>query len=447
MTTSGITRAPGALPAVGHMLRLLRDPLDFLTSLPRHGDLVRIELGRVPAIVVCAPELTQQVLVDDHTFDKGGPLFDRLREEVLKDGLVSCPHSRHRHYRRLIQPTFHPARLPGYALTMTRQTAALANVWHDGEIIDVLAELVTLTSRILVEAMFSDALPPRKLQQAIDDLATINRRLYRRAVMPALMNRIPTSGNRQYRRALSSLQQTVGNVIDDRRASRSDRGDLISALLGNSSDAEKDLGQGLSDAQIADHVLNFFIAGSETTSNALAWAVLLLGQHPQVQARVHAEADSVLAGSPATLEHLPRLELVNRVVSETLRMYPPAWMLTRTVTTDTKLGGELLLSGTAVIISPYLIHHRRDIHDAPDLFDPDRWASTATAGTTHHSFIPFGAGARQCIGDQFGLVEAALVLATLFAQWHFEPMPGEHLRPSVAFTLPPKGTRMRVTAR
>lgn len=133
--TRMIPRARGALPLLGHVMPLLRDPLRFLTSLPAQGDLVRIRIGPVTAIVICDPELTRQVLLDDRTFDKGGPIFDRLRE-VLGNGLVTCPHSMHRRQRRLVQPTFHQTRLPGYAQTMTEEISAVAESWRDGHVID-----------------------------------------------------------------------------------------------------------------------------------------------------------------------------------------------------------------------------------------------------------------------------------------------------------------------
>ena len=176
--------APGPLPLLGHTLSLLRDPLRFLTSLPTCGDLVSIRVGPIEAIVVCTPELVRQVLLNDRVFDKGGSLLDRGRE-MVGDGLVTCPYRLHRRQRRLAQPAFHPTRLPSYAQVMTKHIAEVTGSWQDGQVIDVLAEMTTLTVRTAVETMFSDALPPTELGAVGDDLSTLLAGVYLRTLMPS----------------------------------------------------------------------------------------------------------------------------------------------------------------------------------------------------------------------------------------------------------------------
>jgi cytochrome P450 len=441
---------PGALSVIGHIPQLLRDPLAFLTSLPAHGDLVRIRLGPVEAIVVCDPELTRQVLIDDRTFDKGGPLFTRL-QEVIGDGLATCPHSRHRRQRRLTQPSFHRSRLSTYAEAMSADASAATNTWRDGQIVDVPQMTMNLSMRILMHTVFSGTLPPTEFQQTLDNINTIMAGAYRRMILPPLWSRLPTPGNRRYHQANIRLQQTVGDVIRDRRASGADRGDLLSTLLATQDIVDQgtsDDDRGLTDTELSDQLVTFFMAGAESSATTMAWALHLLAHHPDIEDRLHAEVDSVLAGAPAGWEHLPELELTSRIVTETLRLYPPGWIVTRTVTTGTRLGGHLLPAGTNVVYSPYVIHHRGDLYPDPTRFDPDRWDSRHRPPVPRNAFTVFGGGARKCIGDQFSIIETILVLATIAARWRLRELPGQRIRPVASVSLRPRGgMRMRVHSR
>jgi cytochrome P450 len=439
---SVVGTAPGALPLLGHTLSLARSPLRFLTSLPAHGDLVGIRIGPIKAIVVCTPELVRQVLLNDRVFDKGGPFFDRTRE-AFGDGLATCPHSMHRRQRRLTQPAFHPARLPGYARVMTTHIAEVTASWRDGQVLDVLSEMMTVTARTAVETMFSDALPPAVLGAVLTDFTTILAGIYTRALIPPPLHKLLVLGNRRYDRARVRLRGIIGRVITDHRASGAERGDLLSTLV-NARDPTDS--QGLSDTEIIDQVMTFFLAGSETTATTLAWAVHLTARHPEVEHRLHAEVDAALAGAPARCEDLPKLELAGRVITETLRIYPPVWMLARTTTTDTHLGGHPIPAGSILFYSPYLLHHLPDRYPDPDHFDPDRWTDAHSA-PPREAFIPFAAGARKCIGDTFALTEATLALATLTARWRLRPLPGHHVHPARGILLHPRGLRMRATLR
>ncbi|WP_190132273.1 cytochrome P450 [Streptomyces mashuensis] len=451
--TPPVATAPGAAPALGHAVPLLRDPLRFLSSLPAHGDLVRIRVGPFAAVVVCDPDLTRRVLLDDRTFDKGGPVYDRVRE-VAGDGLASCPHSRHRRQRRLLQPSFHPARMPGYAREMTRQTEAVTGGWRDGGIVDVRTAMATITARTVVATMFTGRLSPAALHTVLEDFHTLILAISRRAVMPPPVDRLPTPGNRRYRRALARLRGTVQLLIAGHRADGTDHGDLLSTLVAaRDEDADDRAHPGrLSDDEIADQLITFFMAGTDTTASTLAWALHLVSRHPETQERLQAEADAVLGGRAARLDDLPRLDLTGRVVQETLRLYPPGWLLSRTTTTDARLGGRLLPAGTTVLYSAYLLHHRPDLHPDPERFDPGRWPSAAEPGrpTPHErrgAFVPFGGGARKCIGEAFGFTEAVLTLASIAAAWRVEPVPGRPVRPVPGVTLRPGRLPLRTVGR
>ncbi|WP_242908497.1 cytochrome P450 [Actinomadura terrae] len=442
MKSPDIPKARGALPLVGHAPRLFHRPHEFLTALPDYGDLVEIRLGPVRAVVVCDPELTRQVLRGDRTFDKGGAIYRRLRE-LGGDGVITCTRDRHRRQRRLTGHALHSANLPGYAQTMTDQITSLTDRWADGQILDVPSEMLGFTMRVLTETMFSSALPQHALGDTVDDLVVIMRGIFRRSVMPAPLNRIPTQGNRRYQRALTHLRTTLDATIADRRAAPPEGEDLLSRLLSARDVADGGDGHGLTDREAADNVITFFVAGSETTANAVAWSLHLLARHPHIEDQLYTEVRQVLGDGPARYEHLPHLGLTNRVIAETLRLYPPALMFSRITTTDTQLGRHRILAGTTIIFSPYIIHHRGDLHDNPESFDPSRWESTSQPPVSH--YVPFGAGPRKCMGEQFGITEAALALATITARWHLESVPGRRVR--TAMSLNPHGLRMRVVAR
>jgi cytochrome P450 len=439
---SGPARVPGTLPLVGHVMPLLRDPLGFVRSLPAYGDLVEVRLGPVKTIIVCTPELTRQVLRDDRTFDKGGPVFGRFRE-IAGNGLVSCPHADHRRQRRLLQPAFRPARLPGYATVMAAQIAEGIGSWPDGQVIDVTAEMQMVAGRTGVATMFAGALPAATLAHLVDDLNVVLAGIYGRVLRPSPLDRLPTPGNRRYDRVRARLRRTLGELIATYRAGGIDHGDLLSIVLATRDTA----GAGLSESEVVDQLVTFFIGGTESTAVTLAWALYLVGRHREVEERLHREVDKVLAGAAATFDDLPGLDLTRRIITETLRLYPPAWMLTRIATKDAELGGHLIPAGTAVAFSPYLIHHRADLYADAERFDPDRWDDRGTAAPPHDAFIPFGAGARRCIGEAFGMTEATVALATIAARWRLEPLADREVRPALGFAMIPKDLRMRVRAR
>ncbi|NGO69891.1 cytochrome P450 [Streptomyces boncukensis] len=442
---SPIPTAPGALPLLGHVVPLLRDPLGFLTRLPEYGDVVQVRIGPVPVIVVCDPALTRHVLLHDQTFDKGGPVIERVRE-FLGNGLATCQYSEHRHQRRLLQPAFLPARIPGYTKIITARSAEMTNSWQDGQALNVLAAMQELMARITADTLFSATMPSAVLNQCLNDLNTIFKGLTLRLLAPPPLDRLPTPGNRHYHQARARLRHTLSRVITDYRSAGTDHGDLLSALLAACGTGTA--GHVLTDAEISDQIMTFFFGGSGTTGATLAWALYVLGHHPDVEARLHAEADAILDGRPATHADLPHLELTDRIITETLRLWPPGLCFTRTCTADTRLGPYPILAGSTLAYSAYLLHRRGDLYPDPERFDPDRWVPGNPSLPRREAFTAFGGGARRCIGDRLGIAEAVLVLATIAARWRLEPLPGARFRPTIGGnTLTVGGLRMSVVAR
>ncbi|WJV45634.1 cytochrome P450 [Streptomyces flavofungini] len=441
--TFTVGTVPGALPLLGHVAAIGRSPLEFMAALPVHGDLVRIRLGPWPAYVVCDPLLTHEVLVNDRVYDKGGPTYDKLRQ-VGGNGLVTCAHRFHRRQRRLVQPAFHRDRLPGYARAMSHQVDVTTGPWRDGHVIDVVATMNAFSTGVATRTLFAadvDETVLTEIQQATTDMFD---GVARRLLLPfAWLDRLPTPGNRRFERARRRLERHTRQLITDYRKAGVDHGDLMSMLLA----ARDDESGGLTDAEIHDQVLTFFSAGSETVSPALAWAWHLLGQHPEVRAELHAEVDSVLGGRVAEFADVPHLKVTARIITETLRLYPPVWLLTRRTAVDTDLAGQRLPAGTVVVFSPYVLHHHPALHPDPERFDPDRWRNGAGCPAAERAFTPFGAGARKCIGDEYARTEAALALASMAARWRLEPLPQARVRAAPRLALAPRSLRMRLHRR
>ncbi|MER6910094.1 cytochrome P450 [Streptomyces sp. NPDC000594] len=438
--------APGAVPGLGHALPLLRDPITYLDSLIGRGDLFGLRLGPNRVAFLCDPATIRKVLVDDRTFDKGGPILKRTRE-VVGDGLATCPHARHRRQRRLCQPSFQASRLGAYGQIMAEEGEAFAASWSDGRTVAVAAETAALTLRVAVRTMFASAyasgLPSDSRHRITDDFSLLIRGAIRRSVMPHWIGRLPTADNRRYRQADERIAELVDRTIAARRADGVDHGDLFSALL----QARDPEGAGeqrrLTDGELAGQVRTFFIAGAETTGGTIAWALTHLATRPDLQTRLQEETDRVLAGGPVTHDALSGLELTARVVTETLRLHPSAWLMHRFLTQDTELAGVALPAGTVVAFSPYVVHRRPEFYPDPDAFDPDRWAGGPPDRTR---YMPFGGGPRICIGERFALMESVLVLAAIVSRWRLAPLSPLPVRPRLKALMAPEVT-LRVLAR
>jgi pentalenene oxygenase len=432
-------RAPGAWPFLGHVVALQRRPLALLDSLPAHGDMVEIRLGPRSAYVVCHPGMARQVLTDLRGFDRTGLVYERVRT-AMGNGLASAAHSDHRRQRLIMQPAFRHEHLRGYVAVIRQEITAAMASWHDGDRVDLVEEMFTLTTTIALRALFSSQLDPAQAERLRRAFDTFLRGIYTRAVLP-LAGRLPTPGNRRYVRAVATWRAQVSELIESYRHCGTDRGDLMSRLLA----ARDDEDQGLSDTELADQIAVLMLAGGETTSAAVTWSWHLLTTHPEILAAVQSETGAVLCGDVAGWDHLTRLDLTARVVREALRLYPPAWVLSRTCTRPVTLAGRTLPPGSMVVFSPYILHRRADQYPQPTRFDPARWLTPAPEHRT--SYLPFGAGATRCIGEEFGLAEATLILATTAARWNLTLDPRTRVSPAARAVLVPRAFPVHLSAR
>jgi len=445
-TTFTSARASGAVPVLGHIPALIRNPRKFLLSLPDLGDLVRIRLGPSAAFVLCNAELTDEMLANDRVFDKGGPLVDRLRD-LIGDSVSTCPHSRHRRQRRLTQPAFEPNRFAGYASTMINETDSVISSWGDGEELDVVGATQAITTRISARTIFSASTSSALIEEAHGALSEILGDVGKRMLMPPPLDKVPIPTKLRYDRARTRLREVTGQLIADYRSMGVDHHDLISMLL-SARDVD---GDSLTDEEILNHVVTLFVGGFETVATTLAWAICVLAHHPEIQERLHSEVDSALGGRSPTLEDLAEMPYTCGVITESLRMYPPGWLLSRVATEDSSLGGVNIPAGSTVIYSPFLLGNHVKMFADPQRFDPDRWAEDGPA-SGRGALVPFGGGPRKCIGDAFTMFEAPIVLAMIASRWRLTPVnsevrPLEHALDRMCFVLAPRKVRVRISKR
>ncbi|MGW6541973.1 cytochrome P450 [Streptomyces massasporeus] len=436
--------APGIFPSIGHGIALFRRPLEFLNSLRAQGDLVEIRLGPQRAWMVCHPELVHRMLRDTLTFDKGGPQYERLRA-LMGDGVVTCPHAEHRRQRRLLQPTFRPSRVAAQTDAMAEEAAALCRDWRTGQEVDVSAATLGLTTRLISRLLLSDSLAPAAVDEVRHCLAAIVRGLFVRTVVPVdALFRLPTPANRRYRRAVERVRELIDAAIAERRRGTA-RDDLLGLLL--MAAEAGDGGVQVTDREVHDQLVSLLLTGSESPSMCLASTFSLLAQHPQVERRLHAEVDTVLAGRLPDADDLPRLVYTRSVLTESLRHSPPGWLFTRVTTREAELAGRRLPRGTTVVYSPYLLHHDPASFPEPDRFLPERWLEGEAATGPHGALIPFAAGSRKCVGDLFSMAEMTVALATVAGRWRLRHPAGRVAPPRPGATLGPRSLTMICTAR
>ncbi|MEU8031908.1 cytochrome P450 [Streptomyces sp. NPDC049099] len=433
--------APGIFPLLGHGIAFYRRPLAFLNSLPAHGDLVEIRLGPQRAWMVCHPELVHEVLMDPHTFDKGGPLYDRLGK-LMGDGLVTCRQATHRNKRALLQPGFRPSHVVHYTDLVTEEAESVCETWQTGRTVPVTEAMTTLTTRVISRVLLSDSLDDTTTAEVRECLTDVVRGLFVRTVVPVdALFRLPTPANRRYRRALSRLHAIIDAVIAERRRGP-DRDDVLGTLL----TAARGDGEmaAITDQEVHDHLITLLLTGVETQALALAGTFSLLARHPAAERRLHAELDSVLAdGRRPGPDDLPHLVYTRCVVSETLRHSSPGWLFTRVTTRETELAGCRLPEGAAVLYSPYLLHHDPSSFPDPERFDPDRWLPGQPTAGQRRAMMPFSAGNRKCLGDEFAMVEATLALATIARRRRLRHLPGYvDQKPRPGITMGPRSLVM-----
>jgi cytochrome P450 len=439
-------RTPRArtLPLVGSLPFFFRDPLAFLTSTAARGSVVDLCMPGMTGFLWSDPEDIEYALVaGNRSFIKDR--FTRDLRRVLGDGLLTSEGDFWRRQRRLEQPAFHKDRLQAYAAQMVASVERTVAGFRPGEVRDVHEDLMHLTLDIVTRTLFGsgvgeDAGPVGIAVDALmayyaNPLATL---------VPGFF-RLPLPTNHRFAKGVRSLDAITYRIIGQRRADGgADRGDLLSMLLS----ARDEDGGRMSDQQLRDEVMTLFLAGHETTANALSWTLFLLSRHPEVDARLAAEISATLGGRAPVLSDLPKLSYVEQVVTEAMRLYPPVWLMSREVLEPFELREVPFPKGTQIWMSQWVLHRDPRYFEDPAVFRPERWADGLAKRLPRFAYFPFGGGPRLCIGNAFAMMEATLLLAVLVQRLRFQLSPRARVVPFPSVTLRPRyGLEMRVSAR
>jgi|SRR5579859_142937 len=402
---------------------------------PKYGDIVRLHFAGVDTFMLAHPDYFKQVLQDNNRNYQRNTFFNNIVKQFVGLSLFTADGDDWLSRRRLMQPAFHRQRLSAFGAVMAASTAQVLERWDrgaDGQRLEIDQEMMALTLQVAGRALFSRDLlgESRELGQAFTDLSEyMNFRMNTPFALPAF---VPTRPNRKFRQATRTVDGKIFAMIHERRQGGQPGDDLL-AMLMEARDA--DTGQGMTDAQLRNEVAVMMFAGHETTSVTLTWALYLLSQNPQAEARLHAELDQVLAGRAPAITDLPNLAYTRAVIDETLRLYPPAFGITRQSIKADDLGGYRVPANAGITLVFYNVHRDPRFWNEPERFDPERFTPERSAGRLPFAYLPFGAGPRQCIGNQFALTEAQMVLASIAQRYQLRLVPGHPVRPHPLFTL------------
>ena len=426
----------GRLPLVGHALQVARDPLATIERWTEEvGDFYRIDIPGRNTWVVNRPDEIERILLHAQDFTKA--IDVRRASAVFGNGLVLSEGELWKKQRRMMQPAFHKERVAAYGARMVDLTEQALAAWVPGDVRDIHQDAMALTLRIATDTLFGDdEVPSAEVGGALEALA--QRFDGAMALFPGWL---PFGVFARYREGVARLDKVVYDVVSRRRAQKTERGDLLSILL----NAQDEDGVGMSDRQIRDEVLTLLLAGHETIANTLTWTSYLLGQHADAEQHVFDEVDA-LSGPPTSAD-LPRLSYTTAVLHESMRLYPPVWMMSRQVLSEWEIAGCRIGPGLQVAMFPWVVQRDRRYFPDPLRFRPERWLDDSTKSIPSYAYFPFGGGQRLCIGRSFALLEGAMVLATVARRYRLRSV-GHHVVPIPSLTLRPRGgLPMRVERR
>ncbi len=429
----------------GHFRSFRRNPTDFLQNIAKLGDVTTFRMGGAQVFLLNHPDLIRDLLVTNHAkFIKGRAL--QRAKGLLGEGLLTSEHEFHLRQRRMIQPAFHRRRIEGYAASMIEFSERLSGEWQNGDVRDIDREMMRLTLWIVGRTLFSANVEDETTQVGAAMTTIVS--MFNFMVLPfsELLEKLPLPPIRRLKTARRTLDEVIYKIIDERRRIGEDTGDLLSMLLVAQ---DEETGGAMDDRQIRDECLTLFLAGHETTANALTWTFYLLSQNAAAEKKFHAELDEVLGGESLTPADYPRLKYTEQIFAEAMRLFPPAWTLGRMATEEHEFAGFKVAPKSLVLASQFLMHRDARFWEQPDAFVPERWKklSIKEAGN-RFIYFPFSKGVRSCIGESFAWMEGVLLLANLGRRWKLSLLPDQKIALQPMITLRPKfGMKMLIEKR
>lgn len=424
--------APGP-PLIGLASEFFKDPLGLFSRASRWGPVVRVPIGPRTLILVSGPDEIEEILIkEQRAFSKGTTL--KAAERVLGHGLLSSEGDFWRRQRRLSQPAFHHSRIQQYGKTMVSYTTDQMGDWRTGQTRDMAREMSALTLKIAAKTLF-DADVLQEID-AVGEALVVSLRQFVKGTRTLwkIPPSWPTPSNIRFEKAAQTLDRMVDRIISERMTSGDDRGDLLSMLL----EARDDEGQPMTRKQVRDEVMTLLLAGHETTANALSWTFFLLSENPLAREALEKELNQGLGGRPPRPEDLTSLPFTSAVLTESMRLFPPAWTVIRAAAQPVVVGGYGFPQGTEFIISQWVVHRQETLFDEASSFRPQRWLDGLQQRLPRFAYFPFGGGPRLCIGREFALMEAGLILATIAQSFRLDLVPGSTVTPLPSITLRPK---------
>lgn len=429
----------------GHFTAFRANPLGFVTACAReHGDAVPLRFVGRRVLLLSDPARINEVMLGKHRSFRKHLALRQLARPALGDGLLLSEGDAWQRQRQLAQPAFRGERVAGYARVMVDHAMQMCARWQPGQTLDVHAEMMRLTSRIVTRCLFGSEISgdPDEICRVMDSLSeSFKTRMDSALRLPLYL---PTPSNRRFIRGMTGIDAVLKRIIDERR-----RGPLQDDLLGALLAAVDDDGRpAFSDGQLRDQVATLFFAGHETTANALTWTHWLLSTHPDICARLEAEVDAVLAGREPGPADATRLRYCGQVIDETMRLMPPVWIIGREASETVDIGGIPVVKGTTVLMSQWVVHRDPRWFPEPERFMPERWEDGLAQRLPPCTYFPFGGGLRSCIGNHFARMEMLLLLATMVGRFRLTLAPGAEVVPYPSLTLrPQKGLLMTVATR
>ncbi|HXH70975.1 MAG TPA: cytochrome P450 [Pyrinomonadaceae bacterium] len=427
----------------GHFMQFRRDPTGFLQKLAKLGDVTSFKMGGQLAFFLNHPDFARDLLITNNAkFIKGRAL--QRAKRLLGEGLLTSEGETHLSQRRMIQPAFHREKIKSYAESMTEYAAKMRDEWKDGEVRDIDKEMMHLTLQIVGKTLFS-----ANVEDDADEIGaalTTIIEMFNYLLLPfsELLEKLPIPQVKRFNRAKETLDSIIYGIINERRKSGEDTGDLLSMLL-QAQDEES--GGRMTDEQIRDECLTLFLAGHETTANALTWTFYLLSQNPEKEAKLHEELKQVLQNERIpTVEDLPNLIYTESIFAESLRLFPPAWALGRLAIEQHEFDGYKIPKGSLVLLSQFVMQRDKRFWENAETFLPERWEKQSVReAVKKYVYFPFSSGVRGCIGEGFAWTEGILLIATVARKWKLKLMPEQRIAMNPLMTLRPKfGMKMKI---
>lgn len=432
--------------------KFLRDPLKTLTIMSQnYGYISHFKFGKLNVYYLNHPNYIEDVLVTNHkNFIKSRGL--QISKRLLGSGLLTSEGDYHDKQRRLIQPTFSPKRIKSYVEVMVKKTLNLCDNWKEGSVLDIHQEMTRLTLEIISKTVLGYDIKPG--DDIIGDSLLTCMKYFNRLLMPfgELIEKIPILPiNKGFQKAKRNLDSIVFRMINEHKMklekNEEKDSDLLFTLLKSqyeSADIEK-----MTDQQLRDEVMTIFLAGHETTANALTWTFYLLSEHPAIDAKLQKEIYSIFDNKVnISFDDIQKLEYTAKVLTESMRLYPPAWALGRQAINDCKIGKYIIPSGSIILMSQYVMHRNPLYFSEPNTFYPDRWTDEFKKNLPRFSYFPFGGGIRSCVGEPFAWMETILITAIINRLWKMNSIPSNKVALKPLITLRPKyGMHMKITRR